>query len=278
MRRLVVAGLALALVAGACGSAGTKSTSSGSEPKVATARLVSAAADAAAAAKTAKISGSMDIAVSGENITAPITGAIDFEHQAAEMKVDLSGMAGGVMSGALEIRMVDGVMYMNMGGMLGDRASSILGGKDWIAVDTEAMGAQDSGTQNPADMLQSLRGAGDVEYVGHGRIDGVEVDHYHAEIDLQKAIDKLPEKFRAKSEQGMKLLGNAFPVDVWIDADGLPRRFALDMDLGGKGSVKEQVDYTDYGAPVTIVAPPADQVQSMDDFTHAIGGASANAL
>lgn len=277
MRRLVVAGLALALVAGACGSA-TSSKATKSEPKVATARLVSAAADAAAAAKTAKISGSMDIAVAGQNLTAPISGVIDFENQAAELEVDLSGIGGGVMSGAMEIRMVDGVMYMNMGAMLGARASSLLGGKDWIAVDTKAMGAQSSGTQNPADMLQSLRGAGDVEYVGHGRIDGVEVDHYRAEIDLQKAIAKLPEKYRAQSEQGMKLLGNGFPVDVWIDGDGLPRRFALDLDLGGKGSVKEQVDYTDYGAPVTVVAPPADQVQSMDDFTRASGGASANAL
>lgn len=277
MRRLVVAGLALALVAGACGSA-TSSKATKSEPKVATARLVSAAADAAAAAKTAKISGSMDIAVAGQNLTAPISGVIDFENQAAELEVDLSGIGGGVMSGAMEIRMVDGVMYMNMGAMLGARASSLLGGKDWIAVDTKAMGAESSGTQNPADMLQSLRGAGDVEYVGHGRIDGVEVDHYRAEIDLQKAIAKLPEKYRAQSEQGMKLLGNGFPVDVWIDGDGLPRRFALDLDLGGKGSVKEQVDYTDYGAPVTVVAPPADQVQSMDDFTRASGGASANAL
>ena len=277
MRRLVVAGLALVLVAGACGSAAS-SKATKSEPKVATARLVSAAADAAAAAKTARISGSMDIAVGGESMTAPISGAIDFEHQAADLKVDLSGIGGGVFAGAMEIRMVDGFMYMNMGAMLGERASGLLGGKDWIGVDMNAMGAQSSGTQNPADMLQSLRGAGDVEYVGHGRIDGVEVDHYRAEIDLRKAIAKLPEKYRAQSEQGMKLLGNSFPVEVWIDGDGLPRRFALDLDLGGKGSVKEQVDYTDYGAPVTVVAPPAGQVQSMDDFTRATGAASANAL
>lgn len=276
MRRLVVAGLALALVAGACGSAGSSKAST--EPKVSTARLVSSAADAAAAAKTARISGEMDIAVAGRNITAPISGAIDFQNQAADLKVDLSGMAGGLMSGAMEIRMVDGSMYMNMGALLGPRASSLLHGRDWIGIDLKAMGAQAGGTQNPADMLQSLRGAGDVELVGHSRIDGVEVDHYRADIDLQKAIAKLPEKYRAQAEQGMKMFGGSFPADVWIDHDGLPRRFAVDIDLGSKGSLKEQVDYTDYGAPVTVVAPPADQVQSMDDFTRASSGAAANAL
>jgi hypothetical protein len=122
-------------------------------------------------------------------------------------------------------------------------------------------------------MLQSLRGAGSVREVGEEDIDGTPTTHYHAEIDLQKAIEKVPAKYRAIASEGMKMLGNSFPVDVWIDHDGLPRRFAIDIEIpGGQGSVKESIDYSDFGAPVTVEAPPAAQVQSMADFQRVAGG------
>ena len=78
---------------------------------------------------------------------------------------------------------------------------------------------------------------------------------------------------RDLAEQGMKAFGGSFPVDVWIDHDGLPRRFSIDIEIpGGKGSVKERIDFTDYGTPVSIEAPPAGQVQSMADFEHTANG------
>jgi hypothetical protein len=134
------------------------------------------------------------------------------------------------------------------------------------------MGGQ-GGTQNPADMLQSLRGAGSVREVGTQDIDGTPTTHYHAEIDLQKAIDKVPAQYKDVAEKGMKLLGSSFPVDVWIDHDGLPRRFAIDIEMPGSGgSVTESIDYSDFGAPVNIEAPPADQVQTMSDFQRVAAG------
>jgi len=66
--------------------------------------------------------------------------------------------------------------------------------------------------------------------------------------------------------------GHSFPVDVWIDHDGLPRRFAADIEIAGQASVKESVDYTDFGTDVTVEAPPADQVQSLNDFQQAAAG------
>jgi len=271
MRRSFVAGILVVLTLAACGSGSTgKATGSGSS-KVSTVALVAGAADAAAAARTAKLSGSMTIAISGRQVDVPIDGAIDFERQAASLRVDMSKLGQGVMSGAMEIRIVDGSMYMNMGALLGARADALLGGKDWIGVDMSGLGA-DSGTQNPADMLQSLRGAGDVREVGHATIDGTETTQYHADIDVAKAMEKVPEKYRASAAAGMKVLGTTFPIDVWIDGDGLPRRFEIDIEIPGKGSVKESIDYTDFGADVSIDAPPADQVQSMADFQRAASG------
>jgi hypothetical protein len=272
MRRTILAGVLVVLTLAACGSGSTGGTATGSgSSKVSTVALVAGAADAAADARTAKLSGSMTIAISGEQLDVPIDGAVDFEHQAASLRVDMSKLGQGVMSGAMEMRIVDGSMYMNMGELLGARADALLGGKDWIGVDMSGLGA-DGGTQNPADMLQSLRGAGDVREVGHTTIDGTDTTHYRADIDVAKAMEKVPEKFRATAAAGMKVLGTSFPVDVWIDGDGLPRRFEIDIEIPGKGSVKESIDYTDFGADVSIDAPPADQVQSMADFQRAASG------
>jgi hypothetical protein len=269
MRRALIAAVVLVVALGACGS-GTNGKASGS--RISTAALVTGAADAAAEARTAKVSGEMSVAVGSRQMTLPIEGAIDFEQQDVEMRVDMSKMGTPGLEGSMEIRMVDGVMYMNMGSLLGSRAGSVLGGKDWVSIDLKDLGAGQSSTQNPADMLQSLRGAGDVREVGTDDIDGTATTKYHAEISLQKAIDKMPAKYRDLAEQGMKALGGSFPVDVWIDHDGLPRRFEISIDVSGTGSVKERIDFSDYGADVSIEAPPADQVQSMADFEHTANG------
>jgi hypothetical protein len=280
MRRSLIAGVVLAVVLAACGSgsAGKAATKPSESSKVSTVALVTGAADAAASARTAKISGQMSLAFGGKQVDVPIDGAIDFVHQAADLRVDMSKLVGAAgasaagISGAVDIRMVDGTMYMNMGSMLGSRADSVLHGKDWVSIDISQMATQ-GGTQNPADMLQSLRGAGSVREVGTEDIDGTPTTHYHAEIDLQKAIEKVPAQYRDLAEKGMKMLGGSFPIDVWIDHDGLPRRFQMDIEVpGGKGSVSERIDFTDYGAPVTIEAPPADQVQSMGDFQRVASG------
>jgi hypothetical protein len=278
MRRSFVAGIVLVVALAACGSGSNTKSSGVKTSKVSTLALVTGAADAAAQAKTAKLSGSMTIAIVGKQITVPIQGAIDFENQAADLKIDMSKLAGlagnsGALSGEMEMRLVDGSMYMNMGALLGPRADSVLHGKDWVSVDLSQMGASGR-TQNPADMLQALRGAGNVREVGAEDIDGTPTTHYHAEIDVQKAIDKVPEQYRATAQRGLKMLGGggSFPVDVWIDHDGLPRRFAVDIEVAGQASVKESIDYSDYGTDVTVEAPPADQVQSMNDFQHVASG------
>jgi hypothetical protein len=272
MRRLAVAGVALALVAGACGS-GVAKSAGGDAAKVSTARLVSAAADLAARQRSARISGEVSVGLGGKQMSVPIEGAIDFTNDAVAMKMSLSGLTGGQQSGDVEIRMVDGVMYMNLGSVLGARGDSMLHGKPWVSVDASQSGSQ--GTQNPADILDSLRGAGNVQLVGHGRVDGVEADHYRADIDLGRAMDKLSPTQRSQAAAGLKMLGSTFPMDVWIDHDGLPVRVGVDIDSKLGLRVSEQIDFTDWGTPITVEAPPADQVQSMADAQGGAGGSFA---
>ena len=55
----------------------------------------------------------------------------------------------------------------------------------------------------------------------------------------------------------------SIPVDVWIGADGLVRRASINETaaVGSQATdVHAQVDISDYGTPVSVTAPPADQV------------------
>ncbi len=56
-----------------------------------------------------------------------------------------------------------------------------------------------------------------------------------------------------------------FPVELWVNGDDLPVRMSIDMPTADPTSgksvpVKFQVDYSKWGEPVDIQAPPADQV------------------
>jgi len=82
----------------------------------------------------------------------------------------------------------------------------------------------------------------------------------------------VPPGLRDAMKQFAGLFGT-IPADVWIDADGLMRRERIEIDfgkvlrgLGAPGSqtddsvITEMLDFYDFGAPVHVEAPPADQV------------------
>jgi hypothetical protein len=58
-------------------------------------------------------------------------------------------------------------------------------------------------------------------------------------------------------------------MEVWLAGD-LPVRVAMDPDdIGGDGvGMHMVIDYLDFGADITIEAPPADQVLLLDDPTQ----------
>jgi hypothetical protein len=81
-------------------------------------------------------------------------------------------------------------------------------------------------------------------------------------------------------EAQLDQLGDAeMPVDVWVDADGLPRR--LQIDLGGMvaamgldgGSAVMTIEFFDYGVPVDIEVPSPDEVTPITEVLGGLGGA-----
>jgi hypothetical protein len=167
---------------------------------------------------------------------------------------------------------------MNIGDLVGSLpgAPRAILDRPWVTAELPA-GTSSAGTQNFGDQLAALRGAGDVQETGHEVIRGVETTRYHAEIDTQRALDRVDAADRDSVQKALELFGDSMPMDVWIDGDGLPRRVAMKIRTTAAGqsiSVDERIDFYDFGADVSVEAPPADEVMPMTDFQALAGGLS----
>jgi hypothetical protein len=160
------------------------------------------------------------------------------------------------------------VMYLRLGFL---PSTQLPGDKQWIKLDFSKLGQAAgvdvgkllSGSQfQPSDLLSMLKGEGaTVRKVGPATIDGVATTHYRVAIDVAKVLQArgltspLFSAFAAK----MKTTSE----DVWIGKDGLVRRIRSAYgvaEAGKRVQVGMTMDLYDYGAHVSISAPPSDQV------------------
>ena len=131
---------------------------------------------------------------------------------------------------------------------------------------------------DPSQSVAFLEGAQDVTTVGVEDVRGVSTTHYKFTIDLQKALADAPESFRKALSGAVSQLGTStLPGEVWLDGEGLPRRFAYDMSLpGGTGApaaVHFSMDLFDFGQPVQVSIPAdSDVIDSgaLDTAAHGV--------
>ncbi|MFI5592803.1 hypothetical protein ACIA5G_47675 [Amycolatopsis sp. NPDC051758] len=98
--------------------------------------------------------------------------------------------------------------------------------------------------------------------------------HYRLEIDAAKAPDLFPE-FAEPPIDGKpaKPVTAKLPAELWLDTAQRPVRFTIDLTPGfaAGNSVKGTTDYRDWGDPVDIPAPPADQVVDLSELMKKMG-------
>lgn len=245
---------ALALTGIACGDPG------GDEESARSLDALVAAADKVTDAGSSAMSMTMTMDVAGEEITAEGEGTFDYVEQTGQMTM---AMAGDGLPGAVEMEMiVDGdVAYMKMPEGLGAPGG-------WYRMDAADVGSGVGGanqlSQDPAQFVEFLRGASedDIEEVGTEEIRGVSTTHYKAELSFEKMIDQATDP-EAADEMRAKLdaIGgevDSIPAEVWIDAEGLPRRMEMTMSIEGGGESAEidiTVDLFDYGVEVDVDPP-----------------------
>jgi hypothetical protein len=263
-----LAAFALAATLGACGgNAGngtaTNTDTPGSDNKpMSIVDLAQSIGDQTADASSAHMK--MTAQAAGQDITGE--GDLKFGSDDAAMTMDL-----GTSEGSIKMVFLDGVLYMKL-------PQELEPGKPWLKIDPKSNNAvgkalggineQLSKNADPRAALKEFEKSGEITATEQETLDGKETTHYTITVDVQKMADNqtdptAKQALQSAIAEGMK----DFPVNVWVDDKDLPVRFTMETPLpdaqGKTTSAKVQVDYSDWGEPVTIEAPPADQTAEL---------------
>lgn len=260
-------GAVVAILAATVLLAGVLSALTGNDEEVDSLALLSAAPDTLREAGSARMTLQMTVGSEGFNMKMGGEGVVEFATGAGTFTMDLMGQQ-------IEIRTDGKTMWMKLPDM--GPASPITA--EWIGTPADQFQSGQLGTagmESATGMLDALRGIGsEPERIGTEEINGLEVMHYRAVVNLEKAIAAAPEATRAQAAASLQQLtsagANEMPVDVWITDGGLPVRQVMTWEPKGVAGMPEgmsmetRVDFSDFGAPVVVEPPPADQVQMVD--------------
>ena len=267
----------------------------------------------AAEKTTAAGSGRMELVIElagMEGVDGPVeltgTGSYDTEAQLSEMTIDMSSLFDSLGTGGeaderaqFEQLFGDGTfqvitegtkVYMNMPFL----ASLFGSDAEWISMQAKSAGGAglpgvgSVGTGSPAAMLESLRGVSDdIVEVGTEDVRGVATTHLSGTLNMQRAIEDAPEAQREQVEAALSQLGGAgdeIPYEVFVDDDGLVRRFVMDLfAVAGAGEVAEgatgmvSIDFFDFGTAVDIAAPPPEDVFDATEQMGSLKGGGVSA-
>jgi hypothetical protein len=152
-------------------------------------------------------------------------------------------------------------------------AGRLPGGKSWLKIDVaaaarvpglnlDALGVSGP-SQDPAQGLDYLQGAGAAKRLGEAKVNGVATTQYRVQVDLKRAAKRSATATTRRSiNRLISSLGGptVLAVDVWIDGDHLVRRqhVKYGATVGDTRSAFDiTTDYTDFGAKLDA-QPPAD--------------------
>jgi hypothetical protein len=227
--------------------------------------------------RTAHVTMTLTGTVVGANVTGTGSGGIDFTNNAEQLQMTVG--ADGKQE-PINAVYLGGVVYESLPGL-----STLVPGKSWLSIDLSALKkeeAQDPSAgslgSNPAVMLQMLAQQGNtVVPLGPSTVDGTAVDGYSVTMDTSRVAQQIKKAnlpaWMQQAVSGLKV--HDAHVKVYVDHSGLLRSMVNQVSestsLAGNASFTETLDFSDYGTPVTVTAPPASQVESFEQLLQAAG-------
>ena len=162
------------------------------------------------------------------------------------------------------------------GARLGETA-----GKPWVGATIERSGEVEASTDalTGPQLIEALYDVdGEVEDLGPDVVNGVATTHYRFALDLEPGRErarKVREKLGklAPAEPQPEVPSSASPAELWLDDQGRPRRFRLQLSVGPAGEqrlVTRMESEYEYDRPVDVAIPPEDQVHSVATFADAL--------
>jgi hypothetical protein len=214
-----------------------------------------------------------------EDMTMTIPGAgniaatADMKFAGAQSAVDMTMTLPSV--GSLRVIVAGANVYLKLPSALSGALSA--SGKPWIKEDltgNDAIAKSLGSTANladqsdPSQLLDKIKSAGTITKVTHEQVDGVATTHYAINVDVKKMAGSLASGDAEKQALG-QLTATTIPFDIWVNSDNLPVRIVTqlafsDPTTNSPEQIALTANYTKWGQPVTVAAPPADQVGSLD--------------
>lgn len=260
---LAATALAAALVLGACGSddggseksseAGSSAAKDSEASTLTKDDFAERVADAQAEAGTSHMTMTVDAA--GQKITGE--GDVRVSDDPAKTAVSMTMDTGE--TGAMDLVIVDQVMYMRMGELTSGKfvkidltdESNPVGKQYGSLVDQLDPSAQ---VEQLDEAISGFEASGEPV-----QIDGVEAQPYEVTVDTAK----LKEAAGQSAGQGAAAMPATIQYTMWIGPDDLIRR----MTTSSVGQIT--VDYSKWGDDLDIAAPKASEISSEDPFSAA---------
>lgn len=179
-------------------------------------------------------------------------------------------MPGATGAGEMDVRVVDGIMYMSMG--------ELTQGKFWKIDPSDPDGPMASlgmdgfmDQMDPAKSLEAMENSvTKVTYVGEDN----GLHHYEMTMDMEKVLESSGSDLPSGATAD---LPDTVTYDLWLDDQGRYSKMAMnEMPVAGAGNVSMQLMMTGWGEDVSIEAPPADQITKMPDMGGMMGGTSSS--
>jgi hypothetical protein len=292
MRRALIAAVCLGLMLSAC--ADGPGSGSGGQDHVAAIRE---AIDRTLAAGSARMTFDLDVRDGARSESVDGTAELVFGDGEpgdgeAHLTLHVPELGDGSPAGTFEVIVDRGpVLYVKA-----DALGAFLPvSTPWVKLDPAAMGegwtsvpglSSASPTPDPFELLEGVVG---VQLIGQETIDGAAATHYRVTVDLQAALDRVPEDRRSEVDEALEKLRehggldpSELPFDVWL-ADGLVKRVGFQLSSDATGSAQElagTLTLSDVGATFSIDPPPTDQVTDLSQLAamwgdHAVAASAA---
>jgi len=248
-------------------------------------QLIGRAASATAAAGTARLllTSRLDVNSPGANATQTTSsnGVVDFRSDSSDL------LAHQPYGGGSETRRIGTASYEHQQQPPG--LSHLGPDKPWLRIDLSAQERRALGTSplliaaSPADLPAALSrlltaADGKVASVGTEQIDGTSTRHLRLTVNPARAAARAGGQAEQlyRRAAGCHRAPGPQPVDVWIDDQQRLRRIELHSPLplgawfvyGGGTPSGDTLTLTlsDFGVPVHVPIPPADQVETESQF------------
>jgi hypothetical protein len=231
-------------------------------------------------ARSADVTLSGSLSALGESIPVRGTGQVDFTSNAMTLDWTMSASGHSMMEKEIQ---VGGNLYLAFSA--GGQAE----GK-WVKTPVES-GAASLGSTDPAASLAVLTQHGNtVRALGTQLIDGVTCTGYSvipSKEAMIAAAEKAAGKLGAKNASISSMIQSIGSMmqptfTVWFDANGLLRemsmRLGMQMQMGNSNDsfgAEVTLNFTNYGTPVRISAPPSSDTMSESSILNGLGSSGS---